>query len=248
MEWIWPLLAAPLVGSFLGVVITRLPAGRAVALGRSQCEHCAVTLASYDLVPLLSFAVLRGRCRGCKAAIAPFHWQVELAALLVPASALIAGLTGPPLWAACGAGWALLALGWIDCNTMTLPDALTLPLIPAGLLATWWLDAEALTEHALAAALGYTALRGVALLYRRLRGRDGMGEGDAKLLAALGAWVGLADLPTVLLGAALAGLAWALLLRLRGVALTASTALPFGPFLALSGWFVLLRALHDAAA
>ena len=247
MEWIWPLLAAPLVGSFLGVLIARLPEGRAVALARSHCERCNATLAARDLVPLLSYAMLRGRCRSCVAPIAPFHWQIELAALLVPGSALLAGVSGPVLWATSGAGWALLAVAWIDASTMTLPDALTLPLIPAGLLATWWLAPEALTDHALAAALGYTALRAVALAYRWVRGRDGMGEGDAKLLAAVGAWVGLAALPAVLLGAALAGLGWALLLRLRGAALTASTALPFGPFLALAGWIVLLLAMRDAA-
>ncbi len=84
------------------------------------------------------------------------------------------------------------------------------------------------------------ALRGVGALYRWVRGRDGLGEGDAKLLAAIGAWVGLEGLPTVLLGAALTGLLWALWLRLRGAALTATTALPFGPFLALAGWVVLL--------
>jgi leader peptidase (prepilin peptidase)/N-methyltransferase len=164
-----------------------------------------------------------------------------LAALLIPVSAATMGIAGSALWAVCAAGWVLLALGWIDWNCMILPDVLTLPLIVAGLLATWWLEPFALTDHALAAALGYTALRGLALLYRRLRGRDGLGEGDAKLLAALGAWVGLDNLPSVVLGAALAGLAWAGLLRLRGAALTGSTALPFGPFLALSGWVVLLR-------
>ena len=199
--WIWPLLAAPLVGSFMGVLIPRLMEPRQAAIG----------------------------------------WRVVLAALLIPISAASMGVAGSGLWAVCAAGWVLLALAWIDWNCMILPDALTLPLVVAGLLATWWLEPFALTDHALAAALGYTALRGLALLYRRLRGRDGLGEGDAKLLAALGAWVGLDNLPSVVLGAALAGLAWAGLLRLRGAALTGSTALPFGPFLALSGWVVLLR-------
>lgn len=247
MQWIWPLLAAPLVGSFLGVLITRLPQGRPVAVGRSACEACGTTLKAWDMVPLLSYAALRGRCRACGAGIAPFHWHVELAALLIPASAALAGLAGPALWLACGLGWTLLALAWIDCSTMLLPDVLTLPLIPAGLLAAWWLDPAGLTDHAIAAALGYAVLAGVAFGYRWLRGRDGLGGGDPKLLAALGAWVGVAALPSVLLGAALAGLAWAGLLRLRGTALTGSTALPFGPFLALSGWLVLLQAWTDAA-
>ncbi len=242
MEWVWPLLASPFVGSFLGVLIARLPDGRPVLLGRSQCDHCGAPVPAHDLLPLLSYAVLRGVCRRCAAPIHPFHWRVELAALAVPVSALAAGWAGPALWAACGLGWTLLALAWIDCNGMILPDGLTLPLIPAGLLATWWLDPGGLPDHALAAALGYTAFRAIALLYRRLRGRDGLGEGDAKLLAALGAWVGLGGLPPVLLAAALAGLGWALLLRLRGTALSLTTALPFGPFLALAGWAVMLGA------
>jgi leader peptidase (prepilin peptidase)/N-methyltransferase len=240
MDWVWPLLAGPIVGSFLGVLIRRLPEGRAVVLARSACERCGTTVAAYDLVPLLSFAALRGQCRHCHAAIAPFHWQVEAAATLVPVSAELAGLQGPFLWAACFAGWSLLALAWIDARTMLLPDVLTLPLIPSGLLASAWLDPNQLTDHAIAAALGFGLLRGLDLLYRWVRGRQGLGEGDAKLLAALGAWVGIADLPTVLLGAALAGLLWALTLRLRGVPLSPTTAVPFGPFLALAGWAVLL--------
>lgn len=240
MAWIWPLLAAPLIGSLLGVLILRLPAGRPVGIARSACETCGAPVAAYDLVPLLSFAALRGRCRRCAAAIAPFHWQVELAAVLVPVSALLAGLLGAPLWAACAAGWTLLALAWIDANCMLLPDALTLPLLLAGLAASWWLEPDALADRALAAALGWLALFLLAWAYRRLRGRDGLGDGDAKLLGALGAWVGLSGISTVLLGAALAGLLWAGLLRWRGAAIGAGTALPFGPFLALAGWVVLL--------
>ncbi len=242
MDWIWPLLAAPFVGSFVGVLIRRLPAGRDVAVSRSACDDCGAPLAARDLVPLLSYAALRGRCRRCHSPIAPFHWHVELAATLIALSAIGAGLDGPWLWTACGAGWALLALAWIDAETMLLPDVLTLPLIPAGLLVTAWLDPDRLADHAAAAAIGFAALRGLGALYRWIRGRDGLGEGDAKLLAALGAWVGLEGLPTVLLGAALTGLLWALWLRLRGAALTATTALPFGPFLALAGWVVLLMA------
>lgn len=239
MGWAWPLLVAPFVGSLLGVLIRRLPTGRPVALARSCCEACGATLGVLDLVPLLSFLVLRGRCRHCGAPIASFHWHVELAAVGVPLSALAAGLDGHVLWAACGAGWVLLALAWIDSDWMLLPDALTLPLLLAGLGATWWLEGD-VADHAVAAGLGWAALWLVAAAYRRFRGRDGLGEGDAKLLGALGAWVGLAGLADVLLGAALAGLCWAGLLRLRGRAMTATTALPFGPFLALAGWAVLL--------
>ena len=243
MDWIWPLLAAPFVGSMLGVLIRRLPAGQAVAIARSCCEACGVSLGARDLVPLLSYAALRGRCRRCGAGIAPFHWQVEVAAVLVPLSAIAAGLGGDVLWAASGAGWVLLALAWIDAEWMILPDVLTLPLLLAGLVVAWWFDAEALADHALAAGFGWLALWTVATVYRRVRGRDGLGEGDAKLLGAIGAWVGLAGLANVLLGAALAGLIWAGVMRLRGRAMSATTALPFGPFLALAGWAVLLAGL-----
>ena len=236
----WPLLAAPFVGSFLGVLIRRLPAGRPVALARSCCEACGAPLGMRDLVPLLSYVALRGRCRRCATRIAPFHWHIEIAAVLVPASALACGIGGDALWAVSGAGWTLLALAWIDAEWMLLPDVLTLPLLLTGLAATWWFDAGDVSEHAVAAGLGWFALWAVAAIYRRLRGREGLGQGDAKLLGALGAWVGSAGLADILFGAALAGLGWAGLLRLRGRSLSATTALPFGPFLALAGWAVLL--------
>ena len=240
MSWLWPLLIAPFVGSLLGVLIRRLPAGRPVVLARSCCEGCGATLAARDLVPLFSYVALRGRCRRCGAGIAAFHWQIELAAAMIPASAIAVGVSGDELWAACAAGWILLALAWIDAEWMLLPDVLTLPLLLAGLAATWWVEAAALADHALAAGGGWLLLWAVATIYRRLRGRDGLGEGDAKLLGALGAWVGLVGLADVLLGAALAGLGWAGLSRLRGHTMTGTTAMPFGPFLALAGWAVLL--------
>lgn len=242
MAWLWPLLAAPFVGSLLGVLIRRLPAGRPVAMARSCCEACGVTLGARDLVPLWSYAALRGRCRRCGGAIAPFHWRVEAAAVLVPLSAMAAGLQGDVLWAVSGAGWVLLGLAWIDAEWMILPDVLTLPLLLTGLAAVWWFDGEELADRAAAAGLGWLALWVVATVYRRVRGRDGLGEGDAKLLGAIGAWVGLAGMADVLLGAALAGLAWAGVLRLRGQTMSATTALPFGPFLALAGWAVMLVA------
>lgn len=240
--WFWPLLAAPFVGSLLGVLIRRLPAERPVVLARSACEACGAVLDARDLVPLASYAMLRGRCRRCRTPIAPFHWHIEVAALAVPLSALACGIEGDALWAVSGAGWVLLALAWIDAEWMLLPDALTLPLLLAGLAATWWFDADAVPDHAAAAGLGWFALWAIAAVYRRLRAREGLGAGDAKLLGAVGAWVGVAGLADVLLGAALAGLGWAGLLWLRGRTMSATTALPFGPFLALAGWAVLLAA------
>lgn len=235
-----PVIAAPFVGSTVGVLVRRLPAGRPVAMARSGCEGCGHRLGPFELVPLLSFLALRGRCRACRAPIGAFHPAVELAAIVVAAWAVWVGGDPGQVWAGCVLGWALLAAGWIDLLHMRLPDAITLPLVPAGLAACLALRPEAVLDHAVGAAIGYAALRGVAIGYRRLRGRDGLGAGDAKLFAASGAWLGWEALPTVLLGAVLAGLMVALLLRLSGRAIGRGTAIPFGPGLALATWLVWL--------
>lgn len=238
--WLLALLLSPIAGSFLGVLVRRLPRGGPVALARSQCETCGRTLAARDLVPVASYLVLRGRCRVCRAPIAPMHLGVELAAIGV---ALWAALveTGPArLWLTCLLGWTLLALAWIDWRHFRLPDALTLPLLLAGLGAALLLDPDAAPEHAAAAALGYLALRGLALGYRVLRGREGLGAGDAKLLAAAGAWLGLEALPAVVLGAAILGIGVALVARLRGQVVTRETPVPFGPGLCAALWLAWL--------
>ncbi|MDR3452360.1 MAG: A24 family peptidase, partial [Rhodoferax sp.] len=203
------------------------------------CDSCGATLGARELVPLLSYVVQRGRCRHCNAPIGLFAPAMELAAVAI---ALWAGsvFVADTLWISCVLGWMLLALAVADWNSYRLPDGLTLPLLLIGLGATAWLWPGELTDHALAAALGYGLFRGVAWLYRRLRGRDGLGGGDAKLLAASGAWVGLAALPWVILVAALAGLALGLALAVHRRRLSARMALPFGPCLALATWLVWL--------
>ncbi len=230
--WVLPVAAAPLIGSFCGVLIARLPRGQSVVSGRSACPACGHALGPPDLVPILSFAALRGACRYCRAPIARFHLAVELACVAVAIWAATTGADGALLWCSCALGWALLTLGWIDAASLRLPDALTLPLLAAGLAEAAWLEPEALTGRAFGAALGYTALWAVAQGYRRLRGRAGLGLGDAKLLAAGGAWVGAAALPLVVLGAALGGLAWAL----RRGRPDWQARQPFGPFLAAAIW------------
>jgi leader peptidase (prepilin peptidase)/N-methyltransferase len=231
--------AAPFIGSFLGVLIRRLPEGRPVARGRSICEGCGQTLAPRDLVPLLSWLLNRGRCRFCGRPIGWFPPAVELAALAVALIAVAAD-SGGWVWLDCLLGWWLLTLAWIDARHWLLPDALTLPLVLAGLGAAAAFAPGALFARALGAALGYASLRALAWLYKRARGRDGLGGGDAKLFAAAGAWVGVGGLSSVVLLAALAALAAALLLRLTGIRLTAQSAVPFGPFLALALWLVWL--------
>ena len=232
-----PFLAAPFVGSFLGVLVRRLPEARPVALDRSRCEACGHALGPAELVPIASYLWQRGRCRHCHAQIPASHLWIELAALAVPATASLFDVDPAWLWADCGLGWALLALGWIDWTHLRLPDVLTLPLLLAGLAATALLDPGLASDHALAAALGYGALRLLSALYLRLRGREGLGAGDAKLLAACGAWVGLAGLGPTLLVAAVAGFGAALI---RGGGLRAHTVVPLGTCLALGAWSVRL--------
>ncbi len=240
--WLPPLLVAPFIGSFLGVVIRRLPAGRGIARGRSMCECGERALAPAELVPLASFCLLRGRCRRCGRSLPYFYPAVELSALLVPASAALAAPSAGAAWFWLGAllGWTLLALAWIDYETWRLPDALTLPLVAAGLAAAWWDDPAMLGPRAAGAAAGYLGLRLLGAAYRRLRGREGLGQGDAKLLAACGAWAGIAALPAILLAAALLGLLTAAVRRLAGERLGAGSAIQFGPCLAAALWLAWL--------
>jgi leader peptidase (prepilin peptidase)/N-methyltransferase len=241
MGWVLPVAVGPFVGSFLGVLARRLPAGRPVAASRSACEACGHVLGPAEMIPLASFVRQRGRCRWCGGRIAWSHPAIEVAALGVAAMAAAVVPTGPypgapALWVSCALGWWLLVLAWIDAATFRLPDVLTLPLILTGLAEALVLAPEDVTDRAVAAAVAATALYGLAFLYRRLRGREGLGLGDAKLLAAGGAWVGVGALPWVLVAGAVLALGYVALLRLRGMAVTGTTRVPFGPFLAMGIW------------
>ncbi len=236
------LLLAPIIGSFLGTVIGRTTRDESFVTGRSRCDSCGRTLRPAELIPIASYLALRGRCHACHAPIGRFHLFVELAAVAVAASAIAFGAEGETLIAGCVLGWALLALAWIDALTMRLPDFLSLPLILAGLADAIWQDPAALTGRALGAAVGYAVFRLLAWVYRCLRHRDGLGEGDAKLLAAAGAWLGVAPLATTVLIAALSALVYAAGLVLSGRAMDGTTRLPFGPFLALGLWLSWLSA------
>lgn len=225
----------------MGVLVIRLADGRPVAISRSVCDRCGHRLGIGDLIPLISYVVARGRCRYCRQVIGSFPLAIELAALGVALWAASA-VEGADVWVACLLGWTLLTAGWIDVRTMILPDVLTLPLLVIGLIVIAVAAPDLLLDHCLAAALGYLALFGTAWTYRRFRGRDGLGLGDAKLLGALGAWLGLAALPMLLLLSSCLGLLAAGIAALGGRRMTASTAIPFGPFLALSGWLLWLYA------
>jgi leader peptidase (prepilin peptidase) / N-methyltransferase len=232
-------LVAPFVGSFLGLLIQRLPEGSPIARGRSHCDACGATLQARDLVPILSWVMLGGRCRFCRRPLGWFYPGVELAVVAIALASVLID-HGSGAWLDCLFGWWLLALGWIDLRCWLLPDALTLPLIIAGLAAAFLFNPDQLTDRALGAALGYLSLIAIARLYRKWRGREGLGGGDAKLLASSGAWLGAAALPQVVLFAALSALGAAGFLRLGGIRLGIHSALPFGPFLALATWVLWL--------
>lgn len=236
------LALAPFIGSFLGVLIRRLPRGEPVGMDRSRCEACHHTLGPAELIPLLSYAVQRGRCRACGARIDLFHPAIELAATVVAALALIlADPASPFVYGTVLLGWGLLALSWIDFETFLLPDALTLPLLLGGIVEGCVLaDGPSLLSRVTGALAGWALLSAVSTLYKAVRGRAGLGGGDAKLLAAGGAWVGLEALPSVLLGASVCGFILALILTARGRHLHARMMLPFGPCLALSLWITRL--------
>jgi leader peptidase (prepilin peptidase)/N-methyltransferase len=233
---------APFIGSWLGVLARRWPRGQKTVWARSACEHCAATLGPADLVPIVSFAVLRGRCRHCGAPIGWFHLGIELASLAVAAAAVVADGGGRPCCIDAALGWTLLLAAWIDAQTQRLPDVLTLPLVLAGLAVTALWAPGGLYNHAAAAALGYLGFRLLDEAYVRLRHRHGLGAGDAKLLAAAGAWLGLAALPDVILLGGVLGLVTALALMLRAGTWTADQPIPFGPALALAFFCVRLNA------
>jgi leader peptidase (prepilin peptidase)/N-methyltransferase len=140
------------------------------------------------------------------------------------------------LWVTCGLGWILLALAAVDFRHFVLPDALTLPLIPAGLAVAYLQEPAELMTHVIGALAGYLLFRLVRELYFRLRAREGLGLGDAKLLAACGAWVAWPSLPRLILVAATTGLAAGLAGRLVGRPLSLSDRMPFGTFLCLALW------------
>jgi leader peptidase (prepilin peptidase) / N-methyltransferase len=233
-----PLFAAILgaiIGSFVATLVIRWPEGRSVMLGRSQCDACAVPIAARHMIPLVSQLMLRRKCAACGAAFDPRHGQIEVAA------ALIGGLA---LWIAPGwdglagavFGWLLLALGALDVAHFWLPNALTASLAITGLASGLAGLSPPLPDRLIGAAAGFGALWLIAFLYKRLRGRDGLGGGDPKMLGGIGAWLGWQVLPHVVVIASLAGLTALLVKRARGGVVSAVDQLPFGAMLAVAAF------------
>ena len=242
MPAVWVALGALLglaAGSFIATLVIRWPAGRSVVHGRSACDACAARLGLRDLIPLASYVAARGRCRACGRAIDRLHPAIEAVAAGIGATALAvapgwAGLVGAVF------GWMLLALAALDYRHFWLPDRLTLPLAALGLAVGATGIGPSLATRAIGMITGWLALRLVALVYSQLRRRDGLGGGDPKLLGALGAWLGAAALPWVVLLAALGGLAVVAIRAVSGRPVAATDRLPFGTFLAAAGFIVWL--------
>jgi leader peptidase (prepilin peptidase)/N-methyltransferase len=247
-----------LVGSFLNVVILRLPRrlehdwhsqarellGHApsdeakppdLVVTGSHCPACKHKLSALDNIPIVSWLALRGRCRYCKAKIS---WQYPIVELLTAlASAAIAWKLGFgwPLAAGLAFTWILIAASGIDARTQLLPDQLTLPLLWLGLLLSLVPVFVSPDIAIIGAAIGYLSLWSVYWLFKLATGKEGMGYGDFKLLAALGAWMGaMSLLPIVLLSSLIGAVVGGTVLALRGQ--DRSTPIPFGPFIAAAGW------------
>ena len=249
-----------LVGSFLNVVIHRLPKMMerdwhcqcaelrgediapaeplTLATPRSRCPHCGHQITALENIPILSWLVLRGACSACKAPISIRYPIVEgITGLMTAFAAWHFGFG----WAAAGAilfVWAMIALTGIDFDTQLLPDSITLPLIWLGLLFNIGGTFTSLTSAVIGAVAGYLSLWSVYWGFKLATGKEGMGFGDFKLLAAIGAWLGWQMLPlTILLSSfvgAVVGVALIVLAK-RG----RNVPIPFGPYLAAAGLLAL---------
>ncbi len=258
---LFALLIALLVGSFLNVVIYRLPvmmqrewdamlkteAGEAVEpqprfnlmTPGSRCGHCGHQIRWYENIPVISWLLLRGRCSDCGTSISFRYPFVELLTGLSSAWIIWQfGLTVEGV-ALVLLTWALITLTFIDLDHHLLPDSITLPLLWLGLLINTQGVFTSLESAVYGAAAGYLMLWSVYWLFKLLTGKEGMGYGDFKLLAAIGAWGGIKILPLVVLLSSVVGVILALLL-IAFRRHQAQNPLPFGPYLAIAGWIALL--------
>lgn len=199
----------------------------------SRCQHCGTPIKPWQNIPVISYILLRGQCGSCQTPISIRYPAIELlTAVMFAVVAIVYGwswltLTGLVLTA------FLIALTFIDADTQYLPDQLTLPLIWLGLLANYAGGLVSLQQAVLGAVCGYMSLWLLNFVHKLLRGFDGMGAGDFKLLAALGAWLGAAVLPVIVFVAALVGVVAAVVLKAAK-----SQPIAFGPCLAIAGWLV----------
>ncbi|MEJ6654681.1 MAG: A24 family peptidase [Pseudomonas sp.] len=252
-----------IVGSFLNVVIHRLPKmmerdwlrqardmlepdtvqpeqpAYNLVLPHSHCPHCQTEIKPWQNLPLISYALLRGRCGNCREPISFRYPLVEL--LTAVLSAVVAWQYGFG-WPAGGMlllTWALISLSLIDADTQLLPDSIVLPMLWLGLIANSFGLFTDMHSALWGAVFGYLSLWSVYWLFKLITGKEGMGYGDFKLLAMLGAWGGWQVLPlTILLSSLVGAILGIIILKTRGDA--NSTPLPFGPYLAIAGWIAII--------
>ena len=255
------LVVGLLVGSFLNVVIHRLPimmqrdwraqareflelpaeptATFNLVLPHSHCPHCDHEIRPWENIPLVSWLALRGKCSSCRAPISRRYPLIELFCGLL--SAYVAWHFGFTWQAAAMLllTWGLLAMSMIDVDHQLLPDSLVLPLLWLGLIASYFGLFASLSDAMWGAVAGYLSLWSVYWLFKLITGKEGMGFGDFKLLAMLGAWGGWQILPlTILLSSVVGAVLGTIMLRMQKA--DSGTTIPFGPYLAIAGWVALL--------
>lgn len=230
------------VGSFMGLVLIRLPDGRPLVMDRSACDTCDKELEPVELIPVISWVMQGGTCRECGSAIDRWQLGAELGGALIAAIAVLASWF--PFWAML-LGWQLLLLAMLDLRHMWLPRQLSALLAASGLLfalvmAYWAGDVTIVALSLAGGVFGFAALWLIGQGYQAWRGQEGLGGGDPPLLGALGLWLGPQGVVHTVLAASLLGLAVALVLRRAGQRIAPDTMLPLGTLLAVAAWPVFL--------
>ncbi len=227
-------VAGLLVGSFLNVVIHRVPLGQSIVFPGSHCPQCGAPIRAFDNVPVVSWLILGAKCRICRGPISPRYPAIELANGFFWLAAARMAITPLDFAAAAVFSSACVALVFIDFDWQILPDAITLPLAAAGLAFSFFSPRLSWKQSLAGIAVGGISLWLVAFVYEKATGREGMGLGDVKMLGAIGAFTGIAGVVTTVLFASLAGSVVGLvLIAARGGGW--KTRLPFGVFLGIAG-------------
>ena len=244
MQMFLGLIVGVCIGSFIANFAHRWPDRlKGFASQRSSCENCGTSLNFLDLIPVLSWIILRGHCRHCGAKVPSSYTIVEFLAGLIGFLSLLV-LDPISGWLAACVGWVLLTMALIDLRHFILPNILTWPLLASGVgiallaeISTESWPGPSLIEALLGSSVGFFGLWLVREVYRRFRGREGLGLGDVKLFGGAGAWCGAEALTWVLLIGAVTGLIMGLR---RGHGLKSAKPVPFGPALAMAFWLVML--------